>query len=512
MIRFFACFGLLLALLGSVACYVRPDDKTVGAPAVPAPAAVNAPPANGCPMFGGTPARNMVNLVDKNVLTDWSVEEKKEKNVKWMADLGSRSYSGPIVVGGKVYIGTNNANPRDKTVKDDRAVLMCFNEADGKFLWQKLYKISDDDCFKMVQKEGLLSTPHLEGNRLYFTLPDCKVVCADAADGKTLWQYDLRKELKVYPYHCTACSPLVAGDLVFVVTGNGADANAEIRKVPQPNAPSFIALDKKTGKLAWQSNLPGDQIFGGQWSNPAYAVIQGKPQVIFPGGDAALYSFEPTTGKLIWEFHCYPKRVIDPKKGSNLKYFFVATPVIHDNKVYIGLGIEPDVGPLPDMPHSYFLCIDATKTGDVSPGKSLDPKMADNKNSALVWSYGGSLKPAPKEGRAAIFDRTMSTCAVHDGLVYIAEMAGYVHCLDARTGAKQWVHDSLSGFWSSPYYVDGKVYIGTDSGNMLIFQAGKELKLLATIDMGEPMHSTAIVNNGVLFIPTVSKLYAIGRK
>src|SRR5262245_34147405 len=67
----------------------------------------------GWPMFGGSPSRNMVNPIDKGVTLDFSVEEGKLRNVKWVVELGSKCYGGPIVTGGKVYVGTNDTNPSD---------------------------------------------------------------------------------------------------------------------------------------------------------------------------------------------------------------------------------------------------------------------------------------------------------------------------------------------------------------------------------------------------------------
>ena len=77
--------------------------------------------------------------------------------------------------------------------------------------------------------------------------------------------------------------------------------------IPSPFAPSFIAINKDTGELVWESDLPGENILHGQWSNPAYAEVDGVPQVILPGGDGWVYSLEPETGKLIWKFDCNPK-------------------------------------------------------------------------------------------------------------------------------------------------------------------------------------------------------------
>jgi uncharacterized protein (TIGR03067 family) len=461
------------------------------------------PKAIDWPLFGGTPARNMVNLTEKNMPIDWSIEEGKEKNVKWKANLGSMTYGGPVVAGGRVFVGTNNAAPRDPAQKGNKSVLMCFDEKTGAFLWQRVHNAPPGPIFADIEKYGLLSTPVVDGERVYYILPQSVVVCADVKDGKTVWQYDMHKELKVTPYRCSNCSPLVAGNHLFLVTGNGI--NVATGKMHDAKAPSFLALTRD-GKLAWKSDLPGERVFEGQWSNPAYAVIKGKAQIVFPGGDTALYSFEPETGKLIWEFHCYPKNGPRPKIDN----YIVSTPVIYNDMVYVGLGLYPEKNPA-NTRFSYFLCIDATKTGDVSPS-GLSPQAVQGKNSALLWSYGGPLEPALKKGRPVLFGRTISTCAVHDGLVYIPEQNGYMHCLDALSGKVRWIYDFKTSIWGSPYYVDGKIYIGTEDGEMIIFQAGRQMKVIDKIDMAERLLGTPVVVNGVMFIATKSKLFAISAK
>ena len=50
------------------------------------------------PTFGGSPARNMVNTVAKNLPVTWSIEEGS-KVIKWVADLGSKAYGGPSIAG-----------------------------------------------------------------------------------------------------------------------------------------------------------------------------------------------------------------------------------------------------------------------------------------------------------------------------------------------------------------------------------------------------------------------------
>src|SRR5262249_52084831 len=157
--------------------------------------------------------------------------------------------------------------------------------------------------------------------------------------------------------------------------------------------------------------------------NPVYAEVNGKPQVIFPGGDGWLYSFEPRTGKVIWKFDANPKDSIYVLGGKGTRNDFVATPVVYDNKVYIGVGQDPEhkdaVG--------HLWCVDITKEGDVSPELVTDdskfpPTTKPNPNSAVVWHYGG-IDPKGQE-RSYLFGRTLSTCAVHDGLCYAADLTG----------------------------------------------------------------------------------------
>jgi outer membrane protein assembly factor BamB len=106
----------------------------------------------------------------------------------------------------------------------------------------------------------------------------------------------------------------------------------------------------------------------------------------------------------------------------------------------------------------------------------------------------------------------MSTCAIHDGLLYVCDLGGYFQCLDALTGKKHWEYDLKSAVWGSPYWVDGKIYIGDEDGDVYVFAHGKEKKLINKIDMKHGVKSTPVAVNGVLYIMTESSLYAISNK
>jgi outer membrane protein assembly factor BamB len=514
------------------------------------------------PLFGGSLSRNMVNTTETGMPTTWDVTPGKEKNIKWVHKLGTRSYAGPVVAGGKVFVGTNRAAPRTPPIPGDKGVVLCLRESDGKLIWQS---VSDKLLAGLVNdwpEQGVCSTPAVDGNRVYYVSNRCQVVCTsteplhsgknlgvtdeeykgskEGTDADIIWRVDMMKELGVFPHNLATSSPLVAGGLVFVVTSNGVDEGHV--NVPAPKAPSFIAIDKHTGKVVWKSNLPsvkilealgrgseknflirladrGEKILHGQWSNPVYAVINGKPQIIYPGGDGWLRAFEPDVQKkewnLVWKFDCNPKRSIWKLQGKGTRNNIVATPVVHDNKIYVGVGQDPE--------HKYgvghFWCVDITKTGDLSEELVIDYNAAKTKQnptgvntkknpgSGVIWHYGG---PAGADAdRDFIFGRTISTAAVHDGLIYIAELEGFLHCLDAKTGKKYWDHNLRAETWGSPYWVDGKVYIGNDDGDMYIFRHGKEKKDPEVISMGTRIRSTPVAVNGVLYVMTENHLYAI---
>jgi outer membrane protein assembly factor BamB len=105
----------------------------------------------------------------------------------------------------------------------------------------------------------------------------------------------------------------------------------------------------------------------------------------------------------------------------------------------------------------------------------------------------------------------MSTCAVHDGLCYACDIAGYFHCLDAKTGEKLWMHDLRASVWpGGPFWVDGKVYVGTEDGEVWVFKHGRERRVLSVVDVGKPVRAPLAAANGVLYVASESHLLAVG--
>ena len=450
-------------------------------------------------MWGFTPTRNLVSD-ETNLPVKWNPETGL--NIKWRASLGSQTYAGPILIGGKVFVGTNNQGLRNPKLTGDRGVIMAFRESDGEFLWQSTHTKLPSGRVNDWPQQGVCSAPFIEGEKLYYVSNRCEVVCIDTEgfldgendgpfteetdasgiDGDIIWIYDMMDELDVFPHNLATCSPVGAGDLLFVITSNGVD-EGHIH-IPSPFAPSFIALNKKTGELIWEDASPGENILHGQWSNPAYGVIAGKPQVIMPGGDGWIYSLEPETGKLIWKFDCNPKDSVWELGGRGTRNSIISTPVIYADRVYVGVGQDPEHG----EGVGHLWAIDATGEGDVT-------------ESNAVWHFGNQD-----------YNRTMSTVAIEGDLLYTADLSGFVYCLNAHTGEHYWTYDTFAAIWGSPFVADGKVYIGDEDGDVAILKAGKQMELIFEVNMGSAVYTTPVAKDGVLYIASRNVLFAISEE
>ena len=77
-----------------------------------------------------------------------------------------------------------------------------------------------------------------------------------------------------------------------------------------------------------------------------------------------------------------------------------------------------------------------------------------------------------------------------DGRLYVLLDRGLVSCFDAKTGQEYRSHRIKGDVWGSTLAADGKVYVGTQRGAFYVFAAGKEKRLLSTIELDSPMNSS----------------------
>jgi outer membrane protein assembly factor BamB len=678
------------------------------------------------PQFGRNPNRN--NVVESASLPpSWDIETGE--NIKWSRPLGSQTYGSPVVAGGKVFVGTNNAasylQRYPKNV--DLGVLLCFREADGKFLWQHSSEKLPTGRIHDWPQQGVGSTPVVEGDRLWYVTNRGEVVCLDAEgfldnedDGSVIgissrpfeiigdleglkqgqnpfdftntldriiemagikvsdvrtyrptgnasswmatavrkkvsvelfqidagdstvkisgrgeftgkniefdidlfkgldeghlspalnvqfssrgielpdavvskvlqagkswsvpitrqgtaselrierfgamlrcsqeiapaqneadiiWSFDMMRELGVSQHNMANCSPTIWGDVLFVCTSNGVDETHV--HIPAPDAPSFLALDKRTGAVLWTDNSPGKNILHGQWSSPAVGVFDGVAQVLFAGGDGWLYSFRADAGvngkpEFLWKFDGNPKDSTYGVSGKSTRNGVIAPPVIYDGLVYLTMGEDPERG----EGDGHLWCITPTRQGDVSPQLvvdhvghsiphqrlkatapvgSLQPTAISNPNSALVWHYGSH----DFSGNGAIefaeqFHRSIGGPAIKEDLLLITDFSGLAHCVHAKTGTPYWTADLFGAVWGGTLIVGDQACVGDEDGDITFLNLSTDPARSVVVARGgftglpkreiiggSPIYSTPTFANGVLYIATKDRLFAIAAK
>ncbi|MDP2326184.1 MAG: PQQ-binding-like beta-propeller repeat protein, partial [Gammaproteobacteria bacterium] len=194
----------------------------------------------------------------------------------------------------------------------------------------------------------------------------------------------------------------------------------------------------------------------------------GKP-IYYYQGDLRVYRNKLKAGEPVEAFNSGDGNFVGPSE-------ILASPVFYEGRVYVATGRDP----LHGLGRGALSCIDASGAGDISA-------------SGLVWRFEG-------------IGRTMSTVAIADGLVYAADLAGRVYCLDAKTGARYWEHDAGHEIWGNPLVADGKVYVNTKH-SFWVLAAGREKRVVSTSRGGS--ECGPIAANGVVYAVIRGKLYAL---
>jgi len=478
-----------------------------------------------CAALGATVCAGLVHAgTEASALPDSFPAEK----LLWERELGTHQYTVPKVDQNQLFIGINDWNLEHPSVKKSGGgVFMCLDPSSGQTIWQlpiPRYMEGTRAPFHFNHwKCGVCSQPAIEGDRLYILGPRGDVLCLDRngqadgndgefvdelgymgiaddsgyklteVDGDILWRYDLIQELGVIPHDVCGSSPLVHGDTIYTTTGNGHDDTH--RRVANPAAPSLIALDKMSGKLvATDGGLFGERLLHGNWSSPKAARIGGRTLILFSGGDGILYAFETVRGSpsdglprilgIVWQYDCNPLDYRE-RNGQAIPYArwnqkstegpseAIASPVVHQGRVYVSVGQSPVHGPGQGL----LSCV------DLATGRR-------------VW--------ASRE-----VDRSLSDVVIHHGLLFAADFSGRLHCFDAGTGDLFWQHDLDGGVWtSSPLVVDGKVYVSTEKNALWVLKASRSKEVLSESHTRSP-GITPVFVDGVMYYPTQKRLFAV---
>jgi outer membrane protein assembly factor BamB len=442
------------------------------------------------PREGGSPS-----VKKSNPPVDW--ETATSRNITWAVALGGQTFGRPVVAGDAVYVGTDNTRRLNPDFQEDAGVLMAFRAKDGSFLWQDVAPRVNRGLREFLLP-STTSAPYVEGNRLYYVTAECQLRCLDTegfGDGENdgpyreevfqdiaaadiVWELDMCGRLGVFPHEATNSQVLPVGDLLMVSTSNGQNEGHTL--VPSPRAPSLIAVNKHSGEVVWRAIGAGEHVLHGQWSSPVAASVNGRLQVLLGGGDGWLRAYDAASGHEIWRFDGNPKdaRWL-PRPGVLSRDFIIASPVFANGLVFVAMGQSPGHGNAPALIHA----INPNGQGDVT-------------RSRLVWT-------------AREVGRVVATPIVQDGLLYVGDVGGTVHCLDAATGALVWKHETHAAIWACLLLAGDRLYVGNEDGTMTVLRAGRQKQLLAQVEMGAPLYAPPALAGDTLFLATANRLYLI---
>jgi outer membrane protein assembly factor BamB len=207
----------------------------------------------------------------------------------------------------------------------------------------------------------------------------------------------------------------------------------------------------------------------------------GRTQVLFGGGDGWLRAYDAASGRELWRFDGNPKdaRWL-PRPGVLSRSSIIASPVLADGRVYVAMGQDPSHGNGPSLIHA----ISPSGQGDLS---------------RLLWTSGE-------------VGRVVGTPIAKDGLLYVGDLGGTLHCLDATTGAHVWKHETDGAIWGCLLLAGDRLYVGNVEGGMTVLRTGRRKELLAQIEMDAPLYSRPALVGDALYLATARRLYLIAAK
>jgi outer membrane protein assembly factor BamB len=345
---------------------------------------------------------------------------KDGPKVLWRAPIGG-GYTGPAVVGDRVYVMDRQATPLAKGAEGfgkegiaGKERVLCLNAADGKLVWKHEY-----DCtYKIYYPSGPRTTPVVDAGKVYTLGAMGDLCCLDAATGKVHWSKSLAKEYKMrLPVWGYAAHPLIDGERLFCLVGGEDHAVA--------------AFDKNTGKELWHA-LSVKEV---GYAPPVLIEAGGKRQLIVFHTEA-VNSLDPATGKVYWS-QPFPGR--EPERPG----ITISTPQLAGDLLYL------------TSPHH---------------GSLMMKLAADKPAASVLWRS----KDKSNIGRTDALHSMMSTPALKDGYVYGVCVAGELRCLKAGTGERVWqTHDATGGrraLGATAFLVrqGDRFFIFNDAGDLIL--------------------------------------------
>jgi outer membrane protein assembly factor BamB len=430
------------------------------------------------------------------------VEFGPNKNVVWKTDLPAGK-SSPILLGNRILL---------TAAEGDDLLTICLSRITGKVEWRRAVRAARHEAQNALNHRAA-PTPVSDGKSVYSFFADFGLVAYDL-DGKERWQ------LPLGPFnsqHGVVASPVYADGRVVLVCDQ--DTNAYI-----------IGVDAASGKMAWK--IPREVING--YSTPAiYRPARGPAQVIAPGS-YQLTAYSVVDGEQVWFVRgltCQPK----------------SAPIISGNIVYFsGWTVGNDSGQQVELPTfaEVIAKADANHDGKLSQSE-LPPAWQptgtwraidldrDGFLNEREWNFFRTRRAA-RNGLFAVklggrgdvtdthvlwrFEKSLPDVPsplVYKDVVYLFRSGGIATSLDAQTGKvlkQARLTGALEDYYASPIGVDGKVYIASEHGKVVVLRAAGDWEILAINEFDSDIYATPAIDEGRMYVRTLNALYAIGSK
>jgi len=402
---------------------------------------------------------------DKGIPVKWDLA----LNVKWKAEVPGLGHSSPIIWGNRIFVTTAiSSDPKEDywekgfpqiQRKPDSADIswkvLCFDRDTGKLLWDRTAVRNTPANARHTKNSYASQTPATDGTYVYAFFGDQGMYCYDF-QGKLIWS----KNLGAFTMRSgwgMGTSPVLYKDLVIQTCDQ------------EPGGSFIVALNKKTGSTVWKT----DRDEASSWSTP-FLYLQGAHPELLVNATRAIRSYDPATGKLIWQCRGPATSITTPTPTSSHGLIFVSSGFIRE-----------EVRPL--------TAFRPGATGDIT----LNPGETSSKDIAWRQLTAAPYIPSP---------------IASGDYIFVLLDQGFIACYDARTGKEMFGRTRIdvgANFSASPVAVDGKLYLMSEDGDVYVISAGSKYELLAKNAIGEAVMASPAISDGKMFVRTLKHLLCI---
>jgi outer membrane protein assembly factor BamB len=396
--------------------------------------------------------------------TRW--DAKAGTNVRWKTPIPGMGHSSPIVWGDRIFLTSAVSPGAPKVVLGDEGGidlanereahswrLFCVSAGDGKILWQTEAFTGAPKASRHVKSSQANATPATDGKTVVAIFGSEGLAAFDY-EGRLKWKADLGRLNPGLLGDASSewghgSSPIIFEDLAIVQVDRHRD--------------SFLAAyDLATGKRVWSVARDERPV----WATPTLIQAGGHPELVVVGG---LYTrgYDPRRGVELWRF----------KDEAEVK---TPTPFVSDGVIVLAGGYR-------GRP---ILALKPGGKGDLSVAADA----AKGPFRAWRTEAGGPYTSTP---------------VAYHGLLFGARDEGILFAYDMATGERVWRERSNATHSASLVASDGKVFVPTEGGEVLVLEAGRTHRVLARNDMGETLMATPAIAGGTLYLRTRGHLYAI---